>query len=129
MDFLSDLLASIEQLRAGNVIGVGGVLMFAIRLYRAFPNAPWPSERYAWLVPAVTFFVGFLAAMLTGVFGFGLGWGAAIMAALGVAVNAAGLHNITSAIGAQTTNRIPAASPFRSMASLVLPAPKVIDKK
>lgn len=127
MDIFTELFGAIESLKTGNVVGVGGILMFAVRLYRMIPNAPWPSQKWNWLVALVIFLVGFLVAMFTGVFGFGLSWGAAVLAALGVAVNAAGLNGVTSAIGAAVMppQSTPVVSPFRAAASIVLPPAKI----
>lgn len=125
MDFniIGDIMAAVADLKAGSVAGVGALLTVAVRVYRMF-GGPWPSEKWGWLVTLVTFIVGMLAAMLTGVFGFSMGWGPAVLAALGVAVNAAGFHATTKAVG----RALPAVeektfkeSPFRSVGSLLIP--------
>ena len=95
MDFnvVADIMEAINSLKAGSVVGVGGVLMVVVRVYRML-GGPWPTEKWHWLVTLCLFLVGLVASMLTGVFGFGLSWGSAILAALGVAVNAAGLNSV-----------------------------------
>lgn len=118
--FISDIIAAIDSIKAGSVVGIGGLLTVLIRVYRSIPKAPWPEEKWNWLIVLVTFLVGFLAAMFTGVFGFGLGWGPAVLAALGVAVNAAGFNSVTKTVG-QALPPQPVASPFRAAASIVIP--------
>lgn len=118
MDFITEILAGIDALKAGNVVGVGALMTALIKAYRMIPNAPWPREGWGWLVALVTFVIGFLVAMFTGVFGFGLGWGPSVMAALGVAINASGFYNVGKAV-----------NPLRSQynknpASITLPPPK-----
>lgn len=127
MDIFPELLHAIDNLRAGNVVGIGALLTFAIRLYRTIPNAPWPKPQHNWIVLLCTFVVGFLIALLTGVFGFGLSWGAAVIAGLGVATNAIGIHSATQAIGGAVRNpqSTPVESPFRKAASIILPPPRI----
>lgn len=121
---ISNLLEAVNSLRAGSVVGVGGILMVVVRFYRMM-GGPWPSEKWSWLVALVTFLVGLLGALFTGVFGFGLSWGSALLAALGVAVNAAGLHSVTKSVGnALPPQKAPVESPFRKAASLLLPPPR-----
>lgn len=122
MDFnvITDIMEAVESLKAGSVVGVGAILTVLIRVYRMIPKAPWPKEKWNWVIVLVTFVVGFLAAMFTGVFGFGLGWGPSVLAALGVAVNAAGFNSVTKA-AAQALPPQPVESPFRKAASVVIP--------
>jgi uncharacterized membrane protein len=126
MELIETLTFAIDNLRAGNVVGVGALLTFAIRAYRLIPGAPWPRQQHHWIVLLVTFLVGFLVALLTGVFGFGLTWPAAVMAGLGVATNAIGIHSATQAIGSAVRNApdSPVESPFRKAASVILPPPR-----
>lgn len=127
MELFETLTFAIDNLRAGNVVGIGALLTFAIRLYRLVPGAPWPKPQHHWIVLLCTFVIGFVIALFTGVFGFGLSWGAAIIAGLGVATNAIGIHSATQAIGGAVRNPqiTPVESPFRKAASIVLPPPRI----
>lgn len=124
MDFnvLGEIMEAVNSLKAGSVVGVGGVLTVAIRVYRMF-GGPWPGEKWGWLVTLVTFVVGLLAALFTGVFGFGLGWGPAVLAALGVAVNAAGFHSVSKTAGEALppVKKEYKLSPFGKAASVLIP--------
>ena len=124
---LTELIEAINAIRAGQVAGIGALLMVLVRAYRMIPGAPWPSKRWGWAVGLSLALLGGVAAMLTGA-ALGMGWGPAALAGVGVAVNAIGLHEATAAIGrAVRAPQDPAAnrSAFGAAASIVLPAPKI----
>jgi len=122
----NDLTEAISQIKAGNVVGIGILISIIIRGYRMIPKAPWTTDKTAWIVPVVVFVVGLLASLFTGVFAFHMTWGTSIVAAIGVAVNAAGFHSITKTAGQALL--APAEQPTNSLikkvGSLILPPPK-----
>lgn len=127
MDVFTDIFSSINEIKAGSVVGIGGLMAAVVRLYKMVPGAPWPKEKHNWIVSVALFFGGLLTSVLTGALGFNAPWGEAVMTGLGVAVNAAGIHTVTSQLGAAVRKAdAPGERPgfFSKMISLFAPKPK-----
>lgn len=99
IELFNSISAAINQLKGKDILGISTALVALIRAYRLIPGAPWPGAEKAWIVPFATFWVGYVASVLTGALGFQMGWGEAFVGGLAVATNAAGVHALTKATG------------------------------
>lgn len=128
MDAITEIFGLIPSLKAGEMGAAGALITLLIRVYRLIPGAPWPSDKWQWLVHLVTFVLAFVASMLVGALAGGLGWAAAAVSAFGIAATAITGHEVTKALGKAVRAPEPDVyqpSPFRAAASLLVPAPKV----
>lgn len=130
MQEIADLFNLIPALKTGQMGAAGALIMLVVRIYRMIPGAPWPKEKWQWVVQLVVFILSFVASMLVGALAGGIGWGAAAAAAFGVAATAITGHEVTKSLGAALRAPVPKGyvpSPFRDAASLVLPPPTLKD--
>lgn len=120
---------AINQIKGKDILGVSSALVALIRLYRIIPKAPWVPANLEWVVQVGLFWVGYIAAALTGALGFKMGWGDALVGAVAVAVNASGIHAVTRAAGQIVRTPVAENKPnaqnfMQKLANVFLPAPK-----
>lgn len=128
MDIITEIMGIIPQLKAGQIGAVGTALMLAVRLYRAIPGAPWPSEGKKWIAQIIIAAIGIGVSVPLAIFVGGMSIPAAIFSGLSMALTAVGEHKITQAIGSAVRTPQPAfaANPWRSPTSLLLPPPLAV---
>lgn len=120
MDF--GIFDAINQVRSGNVAGIGALVMMLIRMYKG-SGLPWP-EKYAWSIHLASGLLSFVVSLFAGRYGFGADWGVAAYTAAGAAVTASGLHEATKSIGAAVREPSEKPSAWSRFLGLFIPAPK-----